>query len=34
MHLRLLAGKLGQDAAEAQRLLAKLGAHPVVAGGG
>jgi hypothetical protein len=34
MDLRLLAGEPGQDPAEAQRFLAKLGAHPVVAGGG
>jgi hypothetical protein len=34
MDLRLLACKLGQYPAEAQRLLAKLRAHPVVADGG
>ena len=31
--LRLLRGELGQDAAEAQRVLAERGPHPVVAGG-
>ena len=34
MHLGLGGSQLGQDAAEAQRLLAELGPHPVVAGGG
>ena len=34
MDFRLLARKLGQYPAEAERLLAKLRAHPVVAGGG
>ena len=34
MDLRLLARKLRQYPAEAQRFLAKLGTHPVVAGGG
>ena len=34
MDLRFLAGKLGQYPAEAERFLAKLRPHPVVAGGG
>ena len=34
MDFRLFARKLGQYSAEAERLLAKLWAHPVVAGGG
>ncbi len=33
VHLRLRRGELGQDAAEAQRVLAQRGPHPVVAGG-
>ena len=33
VHLRLLRRELGQDAAEAQRVLAERRPHPVVAGG-
>src|SRR4029078_2916772 len=33
MHLRLGRRQLGEDAAEPQRLLAQLRAHPVIAGG-
>jgi len=32
--LRLLRSEFGEDAAEAQRVFAEGGAHPVVAGGG
>jgi hypothetical protein len=34
VHLRLPGGELTEDAAEAQRVLAERGAHPVVAGSG
>ncbi len=33
MDLRLLGSELGQDAAEAERIFAERGPHPVVAGG-
>jgi hypothetical protein len=33
VNLRLVRNKLGEDAPQAQRLLAELRAHPVLAGG-